>query len=80
MLVEAAQPFAAIAEDYLLGPKALPHATLCMFRAENEETARKVFAKAPASRPIEVTLDNFRVNDVQKDIGMWWTALHTPAR
>jgi hypothetical protein len=49
------------ARDYLLGPQALPHMTLCFFNAQNTDHALDIASKAPS---LPNALNHVLVNDV----------------
>ncbi|MER2520551.1 MAG: hypothetical protein ABTQ34_07675 [Bdellovibrionales bacterium] len=47
--------FGATHDDYLLGPKGLPHITLCQFRAKHDEAALNAFENLSDKTPIVLT-------------------------
>ena len=74
--VEAAQPYAATQEDYILGKgKGLPHVTLTFFRAENAEAACKVFESWKEAGDVAVTLGDVTNTPHLSSPGVVWTAI-----
>ena len=55
--------FLDVQDEYILGPEGLPHVTLCQFKVDSEDAARRVFENFKARCPdfSGITLDSFRI-------------------
>lgn len=53
--------FGAIHDDYILGPQALAHITICHFRCEDQKDAVRAFKRVPTKTVIKLKLQGFQI-------------------